>query len=209
MIPLVVLCGGKGERMGRPKGLLDFHRRPWLEEQLRRFSAAGGSDAIIGLGHFAQRYLAALPWLESGQGLLGLRVAAVVNPEPERGPFSTLWSTLVATPSLCVDGVLVQPIDAPLAPPAVRLLAGSRAFAAVATHGGRGGHPVRLSNEAVLAALALDPASGRLDHFLRAQADRVERIAVDDSQVTMNLNSPEAWAAYTASANRGVDPPRD
>ena len=40
---LVVLAAGRSSRMGAPKGLLDFHGRPWVAAQVARW----GGPAIV------------------------------------------------------------------------------------------------------------------------------------------------------------------
>lgn len=210
--PLVLLCGGKSERMGSLKGLLPFFGRTWLEEQIARFIAQGGREVIVGLGHFSERYVEVLPWLRGSAGLprdlveiaadedpernASSTIEIVVNEDPARGPFSTLWTAVTQVLRLEQVGALVLPIDAPLGPEVVELLMQDHAFAAVPEFGGRGGHPVRLSPEAVREVAREDPATQRLDHFLKALEARVSRRSASSDEVTLNLNSPETWAAY-------------
>lgn len=216
---LILLCGGKSERMGTPKGLLEFRGHTWLEEQLGRFAAAGGSEggdgpgntgreepiarfpalvgreAVVGLGHHAGRYLEVLSPLLRGErtGAEALRLRVALNPDPERGPFSTLWTALRESPG---RAAFVLPIDVPLVPEVLPLLVSRDAYAAIPTHEGRGGHPVWLSEEAVRDVLAQDPATQRLDVFLRERAERVRRFPVSAPDVTLNLNSPDRWAEF-------------
>lgn len=194
---LILLCGGKSERMGTPKGLLEFRRHTWLEEQIGRFAAAGGTEVVVGLGHHAGRYLEVLSPLLRGErtGAEALRLRTALNPDPDRGPFSTLWTAL--REDAVSRAAFVLPIDVPLVPEVLPLLAFSEdAYAAIPTHVGRGGHPVWLSAEAVRDVLAQDPATQRLDVFLRERAERVRRIPVSAPDVTLNLNSPDRWAEF-------------
>ena len=62
--PLILLAGGRSSRMGTPKGLLDYQGHPWLVEQLLRFKAASGRQAIIVLGFHQALYFEQIPWLE-------------------------------------------------------------------------------------------------------------------------------------------------
>ena len=55
---------------------------------------------------------------------------------------------------------------------------------------GRGGHPVLLSAPARRAAADLDPASDRLDHWLKSQ--KVDRVETGCEAVVKNLNEGSA-----------------
>jgi CTP:molybdopterin cytidylyltransferase MocA len=91
---LILLAGGRSSRMGTPKGLLDYQWHPWIVEQLRRFKAASGKQAIIVLGSHQAQYFEQIPWLEKAVNQpvmqLGLEISVVVNPAPELGQFSSL-----------------------------------------------------------------------------------------------------------------------
>jgi CTP:molybdopterin cytidylyltransferase MocA len=196
---VVLLAAGRSSRMGEPKGLVQVAGRPWIEHQLRSLA---DRRAIVVLGDDRERYLAAIPSLAQ-------RVVVAVNPDPGRGPFSSLQVGLA-----CVSPetpAFVLPIDVPAAFPRVwsRLeeALGEDWAAAVPTCGDddRGGHPVLLSSR-FLATLLGRPATGRLDHELAARArgeardpgsaraQGVLRVPVDDPRVRLNLNAPEDWA---------------
>ncbi|HZU83780.1 MAG TPA: nucleotidyltransferase family protein [Polyangiaceae bacterium] len=185
---LVLLAGGRSSRLGTPKGLVRVEGRPWIAHQLDAADRAGlRVIAVLGFDH--SRYAAELPELAS-------RAVVVVNPLPERGPFSSLQCGLALVGA---GRAFVLPIDVP-APdaPVWRALRGAltEGFdAAVPVHDGHGGHPVLLSARMVERLLRLESAS-RLDVELRASA--VARVAVADARVLMNLNSPEEWIAAGA-----------
>jgi CTP:molybdopterin cytidylyltransferase MocA len=174
--------------MGEPKGLVAFEGRPWIEAQL---AALGQRRVVVVLGHDHGRYLEAIPDLAK-------RAEVVVNPDPDRGPFSSLQVGLAA---LGASGppapAFVLPVDAPAASPAVwRALEealGPELDAAIPAFQGHGGHPVLLAAPFMARLGRLDPASpeARLDVALRsAKALLVE---TGDPRVRMNLNAPEDW----------------
>src|SRR4051794_40096425 len=103
--PLILLAGGKSERAGTPKGLRDFRGHAWLEEQLLRFRAAGGTRAIVVVGFSPERYEQMLEKLE----VPGVAIEVWRNPSPERGPFSSIQCGLLALAD--APGAFVQPID--------------------------------------------------------------------------------------------------
>jgi molybdenum cofactor cytidylyltransferase len=181
---VVLLAAGRSSRMGEPKGLVLVHGRPWIDLQLDTIEGAG-SSAVVVLGFDRERYEAART------GLAG-RARVVHNPDPDRGPFSSLQCGLAALPP--GESAYVLPVDVPA--PEVGVWArlsealGPAIDAAVPTYEGRGGHPVLLSPRLVARLLGLPPAS-RLD--LELAASTVARVPVGDARVRMNLNVPEDW----------------
>lgn len=113
--PLILLAAGRSSRMGTPKGLLSWQGRLWIVNQLHGFREAGGREATVVLGFHREAYEESLPWLKAAVHRPvreeGLEVTAVVNPDPERGPFSSLQcaaSVIVWKPA-----VFVLPLDVP------------------------------------------------------------------------------------------------
>lgn len=185
--PVVVLAAGRSSRMGEPKGLVVVDGRPWIVRQL---DALADRRVILVLGHDRERYLEAVPGL-------GRSVDVVTNPDPERGPFSSLQVGLsVVDPR---KPAFVLPVDVPAALPGVwgaLETALGQAEAAVPVQDGRGGHPVLLGPALIVRLLARpNAAECRLDEELRklAQAGRVVRVPVEDPRVRLNLNAPGDW----------------
>ncbi|HEX3345611.1 MAG TPA: NTP transferase domain-containing protein [Polyangiaceae bacterium] len=186
---VVLLAAGRSSRMGQPKGLFPHRGRPWLESQL---AAVEGRRAVVVLGLDRALYLAALPGLASRPG-----VVVAVNPDPDRGPFSSLQVGLAALGAPAVAPVFVLPVDVPAASaPTWRALEdalGPTLDAAIPTHEGRGGHPVLLAPPFVAQLGRRDPASpdSRLDALLRLA--KAILVPVGDPRVRLNLNAPEDW----------------
>jgi CTP:molybdopterin cytidylyltransferase MocA len=186
---VVLLAGGRSARMGEPKGLVVVKGRPWVEHQIEAIGRTGGRRVLLVLGHDQPAYEQALPQLD--------RLAEVVtNPDPDRGPFSSLQCGMAqVAPG---TAVFVLPIDVPAPSPDVwkALLEALRAGgeAAVPVHDGRGGHPVLLAAPLVRRLLGRPP-EGRLDAELAelSTAGGVVRVPVDDPLVRLNLNAPEDW----------------
>lgn len=189
--PLVILAGGKGERAGGPKGLIEYNGRPWLEVQLREFRDRGGSEAVIVLGHEHERYFTMIPSLKAER--------TVVNPAPERGQFSSIQLGLaqVNTPA-----AYVLPVDVPVADESVwhGLAAQLQepTMACVPEWQGRGGHPVLLGRS-FINRIASASSTDRLDaHIKNLRPGEVKRIPVEDMRVGMNINSLEQWQGFIA-----------
>ncbi len=202
---VVVLAAGRSSRMGEPKGLVRVAGRPWLEVQLEALARAGLARVVVVLGFDRDAYARALPDLAR-------RVTVELNPDPDRGPFSSLQHGLGAV----AGGAFVLPVDVPAASPPVwsalaHGLSGGGASrgrgpeatprpayeAAVPTLEGRGGHPVLLAPPLVRRLLAA-PATSRLDHELAAS--RVIHVAVSDPRIRLNLNRPEDWGTVDRGA---------
>jgi molybdenum cofactor cytidylyltransferase len=189
---VVILAAGRSSRMGQPKGLVRLpggernDARPWITHQLDALPAEPSRRVVLVLGADRDLYLRAVPDLAS-------RAVVVVNPDPDRGPFSSLQEGLAAaTPGA---PVFVLPVDVPAPSPPVweALDAAVRdgAAAAVPRFEGRGGHPVLLS-PAFIAHLRARPPSSRLDEELRLLRDLCH-VSVTDRTVRLNLNAPEDW----------------
>jgi CTP:molybdopterin cytidylyltransferase MocA len=183
---VVLLAGGRSARMGEPKGLVVVKGRPWLEHQVDAIGRTGGPRILLVLGHDQPAYEQALPQLDR-------LVEVVINPDPDRGPFSSLQCGLAqvapGTP------VFVLPIDVPAPSPDVwTALLGALeggGEASIPVHDGRGGHPVLLAAPLVRRLLARPPES-RLDTELTT-ASGVVRVPVGDPRIRLNLNAPEDW----------------
>ncbi|HEY1690845.1 MAG TPA: NTP transferase domain-containing protein [Polyangiaceae bacterium] len=210
---VVVLAAGRSSRLGEPKGLVLVEGKPWIFHQL---DAIGSRRVVVVLGHDRDRYLASVPQLAA-------RARIVTNPDPDRGPFSSLQVGLAeVTPGA---NAFVLPVDVPAAgepvwaaleaalaaraPGEAALAArapGEAALAALPEYqggqsdqggrGGRGGggHPVLLAAPLAAEILRLPPSS-RLDEVLRRPATlaSVLRIPVADPRVRLNLNTAEDW----------------
>jgi molybdenum cofactor cytidylyltransferase len=207
--PVILLAGGKSSRMGRPKGLVPFQGRPWIEHQLMRLHEVGIREVIIVLGFYADEYVARLSWLidalpRQGTEAFGLKLRAIVNPLPQYGPYSSIQAgggNALRLAHAFAQYFWVLPIDVPCPSREVwEALSRSRAEACVPTYIGRGGHPVRLSDSFLRRIRQTTPygADSRLDrqiHLLGSDADRLE---VDDPTILTNLNTPADWESLQA-----------
>jgi len=192
--PLILLAAGSSRRTGSPKGLFRLADAFWIEAQLAAYAAAGGTQATVVLGFHAEAFFKSCPWLGAGE-FEGLPVVTVHNPDPDRGPFTSLQTALAVTVAPC----FILPIDVPAPQTAVwQALAISLHHSAATqpTFEGRGGHPV-LVGRAFADHLRGLPADARLDEQLRSLPPPQRlRLPVDDERVVRNLNTPEDWATF-------------
>jgi len=149
--------------------------------------AAGGCDPVlVVLGAAAEQVLAtaALPGATS-----------VLNPDWASGMGSSLRAGLAAVPADAA-AVVVTLVDMPgLGPQAVRRLVASGAEAAVATYGGRWGHPVLLGR-AVLAEVAAAAGGDRgAGPWLARHPERVRLVPCDGTGDPRDVDVPDDLAA--------------
>lgn len=196
---LILLAAGDSSRFGSPKGLASIDGVPLIKWSVGRFLAAGGGHVIAVVGRHGNAYAAAL----EGSG-----AEVVVNPCPDRGAFHSLQLGLAHATVGAGGALFVLPVDVPAPHPQIwRALATcDGSFAAVVpSHGGRGGHPVRLGRAfaAQLREIPWNATDARLDRQLRAlPAEASLRFEVADAGIRANLNTPEAFAAWELSLDK-------
>jgi CTP:molybdopterin cytidylyltransferase MocA len=205
-ISLLLLAAGKSSRMGVPKGLLHYEDKYWIEEQIDRFEGVG-DNIIIGLGADYQLYFDALPWLQlaSENTMIrnGIGIRILINPEPDRGPFSTLLLLL----SQCENAhkMFIQPIDVPLADhnSLKKMLQPDKALV-LPRYKNKNGHPALISAKFSMQLLDIplnDPAA-RLDRQIESlSASEKSLVDVSNYQIGLNLNQPEDWYNYLETRN--------
>lgn len=199
----MILAAGKSSRMGMDKALLPWPphvaHEPVSGPASTLLSAAismmkGQTDAVIVV---AGKNAAALASVASCRGVL-----LVVNPEPDRGQFSSLQTGLQEVVSRGYDAAMILPVDC--LPPAEatlnRLCAEfKRAIAAgkwaiAPENNGRHGHPL-IAGRALIEAFLAAPASSNAREVKRAHADKIEYMAVTEPWIGVDLNTPEEYKA--------------
>jgi len=196
---LIILAGGKSERMGTPKGLLTYKDSYWVLEQIKRFSVVDDATVFIGLGYDYQYYFKAIPWFKKAidevQIYSDVKVRVVINKQPENGLFSTLQTVLTKIePS---KSVLVLPIDVPLlkAKELHKILEVQNKII-ILKYNGKDGHPVKLQPTfwTTLLRLPITDSTARLDVQIRISSEEnCTYVDVNDAQILHNLNTVKEW----------------
>ena len=202
----VLLAGGKSERMGFPKGLLLYNKTFWILEQLNRIANSSITTVYIGLGHYHENYFTAVPWFKDAQNRFvkynDLKVKVIVNTTPENGSFSTLQAVLAQIPEN--QTVLIQPIDVPLLNTAeLEQIIRTTNMIVQPQFEGKNGHPIQLSAMFWNPLLQLNTTdeNSRLDFQIKKKnPEQCTVVAVQDSSVIRNLNTPADWENYTQNA---------
>jgi molybdenum cofactor cytidylyltransferase len=179
-IAAIVLAAGESARMGKPKALLRWGDRTFVEH-------------AIALG----RGCAPLVVVAGATPLPGLDVAVVHNAMWQCGPLSSLQVGLHAIAEEAWSGVLVLTVDRPHVD-ASTIAALLRAHAShpdavlQPSHAGQRGHPILHPRDVAEQLLALPPTASARDVVHRPDvATRRTAVPVNDPAVLDNIDAPE------------------
>src|SRR5437667_340259 len=177
MISAVVLAAGKSEGMGRPKALLTFRGRTFLENILETIwrSPIGHTVVVLGHHHEEIRRRVAMP-------------SVVFNADYEQGMITSFQAGIRALPpdtAGCflflvdhpvVDTATIEALISGLAPNRVVLPA----------YHGRRGHPVLFASELFEEVLAL-PASQGANIIVRKDPTRILEVPVNEPGILVDI----------------------
>jgi CTP:molybdopterin cytidylyltransferase MocA len=201
----VLLAGGKSERMGVSKGLLEYKNTYWILEQINRISTSTITEVYIGLGYRYEEYLNKIAWFTEAQlhfvSYKNLKVRVVINQNPELGSFSTLQTVLQQVSKN--KSVLINPIDIPILNQGeLQNIIKEQNQIVLPNFEGKNGHPIKLHSEFWNTLLLLNPSDekSRLDlEIKKIIPSKITTIAVTDSCILKNLNTPNDWVEYSNS----------
>lgn len=196
----VILAAGESTRMGTDKALL-----PW--PPVAPGSLPTGqtflSAAIQALDPFSERVIVVVGRNEDNLApvIYANGASLVKNPNPERGQFSSLQAGLREVLNQGRDSAMVTLVDRPPATAATLnnlcsafADAPGEVWAVVPEYKEKHGHPFLVAREMIEAFLKAPPTANarEIEHqYLR----HISYVAVDDARVTMNVDTPEDYAA--------------
>lgn len=197
----VILAAGSSSRMGRDKALL-----PWPP------GSRNPSDTFLRAGLRTLRPHCDFVLVVAGANAPTLEPVVnaaggdlVVNPDPERGQFSSLRIALREVLVRGRDAAIVTLVDRPpCLPETVLRLRDEFAsspddiWAVIPQNAGDHGHPVVFGREMIEAMLRA-PESSNAREVLHAIESRLRYVDVDDPFVSLNINTPEEYAKLTTA----------
>lgn len=131
----------------------------------------------------------------------------VVNPDPERGQFSSLQIGLHEVLNRGRDAAMITLVDRPPASlPTIQMLreafeaAANDTWAVVPEFSGQHGHPYIAGRELIEAFLQA-PATSTARDVEHAYQQHVVYVPVDDPLVALNINTPDDYAKLGASSS--------
>ncbi len=180
--------GGASERMGKPKALLPYRGRTFLDTILDACRALGLQQRIVVLGYDADNILSGIDLSEA---------TVLTNPAPESGPIGSIRVGIQAILNHPVEGALVWHVDRPHVAIATieALLDRFRQEGepiVVPSYQARRGHPV-IFGRAVFEELLAVPDDQGARAVVRSDPSRVAVVPVDDPAVTEDIDTPEAY----------------
>ena len=206
----IILSAGASTRMGREKALL-----PWPPAVPG--SPAIGNQTLLSASIEALKPFAELVILVAGTNTENLAPLAaahgaliVQNPAPERGQFSSLQVGLRELVARGYDAAMITLVDSPpLSSASMQRL--YTAFEQVLDRGmwgvqpensGKRGHPLlasRALNDAFLSA----PVTSNARTVKHQHAQLIESVSVPDTLLTVDVNTPEQYAALAMHEKEG------
>jgi molybdenum cofactor cytidylyltransferase len=197
----IILAAGASSRMGRDKALL-----PWPPA-----SGSGTllSAAIKAFSHFNDLVLVVVgkneaeltPIVDANAGFV------TVNPDPDRGQFSSLQCGLQEVLNRGRDAAMITLVDKPPAKTSTleklrqefdsAMAAGK--WAVVPEHGGKHGHPILIGREMIEVFLKA-PATATAREIEHQHQSHIQYVSVDDPDIALNLNTPEDYSALTSQS---------
>jgi molybdenum cofactor cytidylyltransferase len=203
----LILAAGDSSRMGRDKALL-----PWpptaggLATSIETFLSA----AIRSLSPATEFVLVVVGKNEAVLGpiIYAHGASLVVNPDPDRGQFSSLQVGLHEVLNRGRDGAMVTLVDRPpVSSATIQMLrstfeaAEQKTWAVVPEFSGKHGHPYLVGREMIEAFLRV-PASSIARDVEHQHQGHIQYVPVDDPLVVVNINTPEDYAALPVARSR-------
>ena len=191
MICGIILAAGDSLRMGgRPKALLKYKDKTFLETIIGNMRSAGIYDITVVLGKHSEAIQSAWP---------GNCERAVVNPNPENGQISSLCIALNAMPEYAKGAVLAL-VDQPLVSVGVYEDLVSQATKnsgsiIIPVYKGKRGHPIFLSKEVWPLCHQVPPNTG-LHWVVHHPEAKVMNLEVNDETVIRDIDTPEDYKKH-------------
>jgi len=198
----VILAAGESSRMGSDKALLPWPpAAPGAPPTGQTFLSA----AIQALAPFSETVIVVVGRNEDNLApvVYANGASLMQNPDPDRGQFSSLQVGLREVLNHGRDAAMITLVDRPPAnATTLKTLcsafteAAREVWAVVPEYDGKHGHPFLVAREMIEAFLKA-PASATARDIEHRNLQHVAYVAVADPLVTMNVDTPEQYAALS------------
>jgi molybdenum cofactor cytidylyltransferase len=199
----VILAAGESSRMGTDKAML---RWPPGAVSNQTFLSAAVRSRVL----FNDMVIVVAGRNESTieSEVYATNASMVRNPEPERGQFSSLQVGLQAVLNRGRDAAMITHVDRPPAERATLAVlrdafvaSPDEKWAVVPEFRGKHGHPILVSRDMIEVFLKA-PATAVAREIEHQHQHHIEYFPVDDPRVTLNVNTPEEYAALVSAYGR-------
>ena len=196
----VILAAGQSTRMGTDKALLPW---PPLAPGAQPSGQTFLSAAIDALFPFSEMVLVVVGKNESNLApvIYAHGASLVCNPDPDRGQFSSLQVGLQEVLNQGRDAAMVTLVDRPpVSAATLQILctaftnAATDLWAVIPEYQGKHGHPFLIARE-MIGAFLKAPSGATAQDIEHQNIQHIEYVAVDDSLVTLNVDTPQDYAA--------------
>jgi molybdenum cofactor cytidylyltransferase len=194
----VILAAGESSRMGRDKALLPWPPNGTTETFLSAAIQLLFSHVDVVLVVVGKNEPVLAPIIYANGASL------VINQDPERGQFSSLRTGLQEVLNRGRDAAIITLVDRPpIRPETLAALEAAfekatdrRKWAVIPEYKGKHGHPILAARE-LLEAFLRAPETSNAQEVEHAHQSEIEYVAVDDSLVAFNIDTPEQYASLT------------
>jgi molybdenum cofactor cytidylyltransferase len=197
MVSGIILAAGESTRMGSPKALLKIGDKSFAQQIVDTLIASRVLDIVLVLGADAEPIQTQLNWFEG---------KTVINKEWEKGQLSSVLEGLRAVEQQDLHGVLVWPVDRPLA--SRHVVVGmlhqfwtKHKQIVVPIYKGRRGHPVLFGKD-LFHDLESAPIDKGARKVLQDHPNDVLEYQTEEEGVVINIDSPEDYQRHVAGRAR-------
>ena len=190
----VILAAGDSSRMGFPKALLPLGAGTFLTRILDTLDELELSAACVILGSHEARIR---------PQLTARRTDVLVNPNPERGQFSSMRLALENLTPDC-RGCLLWPVDQPLISTGlvrslIHLFLSSTAFLAMPVCAGKAGHPA-IFGQGLIAELLAAPADANPKLIIAGHKAHAVWLPTEERGTVEDMDTPEDYFRLTGES---------
>ena len=187
----LILAAGKSQRMGKPKLLLEFFGRTFLEHVYEEAIQSALSEVRIVIGHDSERIQSRFP---------NLKDKMLINPHYDQGQLSSIQCGLRHFRQNKIDGVMVFLIDHPfvnrtLIDKLIKRYNKCGCSIVIPSYRRRRGHPIIFA-ESLFDELLNAPADRGAVSVVRRHEREILHVEVDNPGVLIDIDTPEDYLKY-------------